>query len=114
MSEVNISLYELLNICFGTPQQATVNFSALHALVHAVLKQLGLGEVRILWSDSSPADTLIGRDPVTEDGQLQVQLQKTASPGDGNGTAAELESKLRSHIQSCEDGVSKVREIKHK
>jgi len=44
MSEEMISLFELLDLAIGTPQKGSVNFSALHALLHAVLRQLHVQE----------------------------------------------------------------------
>ncbi|XP_056257211.1 glutamine-rich protein 2 isoform X2 [Seriola aureovittata] len=129
MSEDNITLYDLLNLSIGTPQQGAVNFSALHPLLHAVLKHLGIREMRIRWSDSTPGDahtdalmgvTGPGEDRHTEEEQLQLegdmkhdvqpsiellQQQITSSAAD--------ESKLRSRIQTCEDGVSKAMRLIH-
>ncbi|XP_045893508.1 glutamine-rich protein 2 isoform X1 [Micropterus dolomieu] len=53
MSEENISLYELLNLSIGT-QRGAVNFGALHALLHAVLKQLDIREMETRWRDTPP------------------------------------------------------------
>ncbi|KAM7371432.1 hypothetical protein PAMP_008679 [Pampus punctatissimus] len=54
MSEESISLYDLLNLSIGTPQRGAVNFSALHELLHAVLRQLGIREMKIRWRESPP------------------------------------------------------------
>ncbi|KAM7387558.1 hypothetical protein PAMA_009939 [Pampus argenteus] len=54
MSEESISLYDLLNVSIGTPQRGAVNFSALHELLHAVLRQLGIREMKIRWTESPP------------------------------------------------------------
>lgn len=56
MSEENISLYELLNLSIGSPQRGAVNFSALHALLHAVLGQLDVREMKTRWRSAPPGE----------------------------------------------------------
>ncbi|XP_015248886.1 PREDICTED: glutamine-rich protein 2-like [Cyprinodon variegatus] len=46
----NISLWELLEESLGPTHSGSVNFSALHALLQAVLQQLDLREVKTSWS----------------------------------------------------------------
>ncbi|GAA6222132.1 glutamine-rich protein 2-like isoform X1 [Lates japonicus] len=136
MSEENITLFDLLNLSIGTPQQGAVNFSALHALLHAVLRQLGVRELKIQWRNSHPGDADTGA-PVGVSGprhsgeeQLQIEgdretevqpgteLQErttssSVAPTRSSGTAADGQSELRSRIQTCEDGVSKAMRLIH-
>ncbi|XP_039680355.1 glutamine-rich protein 2 isoform X3 [Perca fluviatilis] len=56
MSEENISLFQLLDLAIGTPQRGAVNFSALHALLHAVLRQLDIPEMKTPFRDTPPGD----------------------------------------------------------
>ena len=133
MSEESISLYDLLNLSIGAPQTGAVNFTALHELLHAVLSQLGLREMKIRWKEIPPG--LGGRgypEPLTEvsgaeqDGRAEEKLhraqrgmsaaEREAQPGTellertpSSGTAADGQRRLQTRIQSCEDGVSKVR-----
>ncbi|XP_040918160.1 glutamine-rich protein 2 [Toxotes jaculatrix] len=125
MSEENISLYDLLNLSIGTPQLGAVNFGALHALLHAVLMQLGIREKKIRWRSSHPGDThtdaldrhTAGERLQVEGGieqdvqpatELQERIVSTSSPPPSSGTAADGQAKLLSRIQTCEDGVSKA------
>ncbi|XP_029282746.1 glutamine-rich protein 2 [Cottoperca gobio] len=133
MSEENISLFDLLNLAIGTPQKGAVNFSALHALLNAVLRQLDIREVKTEWRDTSPGDgrpdapvgvpAHIQEDRHTEQVELRAQTdsstvdqevqpgnelqERTASPG----PAAGGQGRLLSRIQTCEDGVSKAMKI---
>ncbi|XP_034448539.1 uncharacterized protein LOC117765981 [Hippoglossus hippoglossus] len=132
MSEDVFTLDELLDLSIGTPQ-GTVNFTALHALLHALLRQLGIRELKTRWRDSPSGRTAGGVPGPAEVGPLQVegdveQLQEQAAsdpgsspgtelqeraasasdPGSSPGAAAAEDEKLRSRIQSCEDGVSEA------
>ncbi|XP_047427693.1 glutamine-rich protein 2 isoform X2 [Mugil cephalus] len=139
MSEGNISLCDLLNLSIGSPQRGSVNFSALHALLLAVLKQLNIREVRTPWRDSplddrptralegGPADTeedrlteeeqrdvsaLVVVQPGTElQDELRAASPTSATPTPDTGPAADDQSKLRSRIQTCEDNLSKAMEL---
>ncbi|XP_041812331.1 uncharacterized protein LOC121620367 [Chelmon rostratus] len=133
MSEETISLYDLLNLSIGTPQQGAVNFSALHALLHAVLRQLDIREMKTRWRDTPPGggplDAAAGvtapkRDQhAEEDGytgqgdtaehaaQPGTELREriaSSSPTPSSGPAADDHWKIRSRIQTCEDDVSKA------
>ncbi|XP_069381650.1 cytospin-A-like isoform X2 [Paralichthys olivaceus] len=123
MSEDVVTLEGLLDLSIGTPQ-GTVNFTALHALLHALLRQLGIRELETRWRDSLSGHTAVGVPGSAEVGPLQVEgdvepearpgseLQERAAsasdPGSSPGTAAAEDEKLRSRIQSCEDGVSEA------
>ncbi|XP_034062019.1 uncharacterized protein LOC117539799 isoform X2 [Gymnodraco acuticeps] len=50
----NISLVDLLNLAIGTPSKGAVNFSALYALLNAILRQLDIRELKTEWTDTSP------------------------------------------------------------
>ncbi|KAL7377980.1 hypothetical protein ABVT39_006938 [Epinephelus coioides] len=105
MSEENISLFDLLNLSIGTPERGAVNFSALHALLHAVLKQLGIREMKTRWRDPPPGDALMGVTAPKEghhtEEETGTELQERISP-----TPSSVQ--LQSRIQTCEDDVSKV------
>ncbi|XP_032393013.1 glutamine-rich protein 2 isoform X1 [Etheostoma spectabile] len=125
MSEENISLFELLDLAIGTPQRGAVNFSALHALLHAVLGQLDIRELKTPFRDAHP-DALVGVTPPqldydTEGEQHQldgdistVQQEREASsssPTPSSGPAATDQWRLHSRIQTCEDGVAKAMKL---
>ncbi|XP_044188527.1 glutamine-rich protein 2 isoform X3 [Thunnus albacares] len=135
MSEEGISLYELLNLSIGTPQTGAVNFSALHELLHAVLKQLGLREMKIRWKELPPGlggrghpEPLMEVSGTEQDSDTEEKLHRTqrgmsaaereAQPGTellertpSSGTAADGQRRLQTRIQSCEDGVSKAMKL---
>ncbi|KAJ7316057.1 hypothetical protein JRQ81_002219 [Phrynocephalus forsythii] len=43
---VDVSLYELADLSIGTPEIGIVNFNALHALLHAILRHLNLEDIK--------------------------------------------------------------------
>nr|XP_032648858.1 uncharacterized protein C16orf96 homolog [Chelonoidis abingdonii] len=49
-----ISLLELADLSIGTPEIGVVNFNALHALLHAIIKQLNLQDVKAEMHDEKP------------------------------------------------------------
>ncbi|XP_070703471.1 glutamine-rich protein 2-like [Pempheris klunzingeri] len=132
MSEGNISLYDLLNLSIGAPQQGAVNFSALHALLHAVLGQLGVREMKTRWTDTPPGE---GRPPapvgvttaaqdhrtweqltqrdISPDTKLQDPTASSSSPtpssssSSSSGPAGDGQRRLR----TCEDGVSQAMKL---
>lgn len=126
-------MLDLLNLAIGTPQKGAVNFSALHALLHAVLRQLDIGDMMTRWRDTPPGDALVGvtapkqdhhieeeqhraqRDVSTVEQEiqpgteLQERIASSSSPTPSSGPSADRQLSLRSRIQICEDDVSKVR-----
>ncbi|XP_010770570.1 uncharacterized protein [Notothenia coriiceps] len=86
----NISLVDLLNLAIGTPSKGAVNFSALYALLNAILRQLNIRELKTGWTDTSPRDgtpeslvavpSLQQVDKHTEEGEKQ-QVQSDISTG---------------------------------
>lgn len=46
-----ISLIDLLNESIGSPESGSVNFRALYALLHALLENLHLQQVRTVWGE---------------------------------------------------------------
>ena len=100
MSEDVFTLEELLDLSIGTPQ-GTVNFTALHALLHAVLRQLGIRGLKTRWRDS-PSGRTAGAVPGTaEGGPLQVegdveQLQERAASDPGSSPGTELQERAAS------------------
>lgn len=115
-------MYDLLNLSIGTPQKGAVNFNALHVLLHAVLRQLNIQEMKTRWRDAPPGgehtDVLVGvteQDHHTEEGGYQEdsveQEDRTAassSPNPWSSSGADGQETLQSRIQTCEDEVSKV------
>ncbi|XP_035852923.1 glutamine-rich protein 2 isoform X3 [Sander lucioperca] len=136
MSEESISLFQLLDLAIGTPQRGAVNFSALHALLHAVLRQLDIREIKTPFRVTPPGDihpvALVGvttpqLDHDTEEEQHQVhrdistveqevqpgtdlkeRAASSSSPTPSSGPAATDQWTLQSRIQTCEDGVAKA------
>lgn len=104
MSERSISLHELLNLSIGPPRMSSVNFGALHALLLAVLKELGIQEQTSPWRDSSPRGK-------AEEFSAQTQEEEEEEEGDSHLQRHGWEARagLPSSIQSLEDGVSEVR-----
>lgn len=136
MSEESISLYDLLNVSIGTPQVGAVNFSALHALLHAVLQQLDIQQVKTRWRSAAPGDghpdALVAGTASEEDlqagsgqginqgnnGEQEVQpappvqqegMEASPSPTSSSSRAADHQTGLLPRVQSCEEDVSKVR-----
>lgn len=136
MSEESISLYDLLNVSIGTPQVGAVNFSALHALLHAVLKQLDIQQVKTRWRSAAPGDgqpdALVAVTASEEDlqagsgqginqgnnGEQEVQpappvrqegMEASPSPTSSSSRAADHQMSLLPRVRSCEEDVSKVR-----
>lgn len=111
MSE-EVSLYDLLNLSIGTPQKSSVNFGALHSLLLALLKHLNLREVKTRWRDSSSG--YWSPDLTAADEEVQVEVQpdtdfqnRAATPSCPGPDPDQLN--LLSRIQTCEDGLSKVK-----
>lgn len=116
----DISLYDLLNVSIGTPQVGAVNFSALHALLHAVLEQLDIQQIKIRWRSPAPGDGQPGA-PVEVTGrqagpgrcndevQPGTEQQEGAEVSPSSGRAEDLQLSLLPRVQSCEEDVSKVR-----
>ncbi|XP_034396077.1 glutamine-rich protein 2 isoform X2 [Cyclopterus lumpus] len=96
MSEEMVSLFELLNLAIGTPQKGAVNFSALHALLHAVLRQLDVQETP--WSDGPGGGEEEGGEEQRTPGQRDVSpgQQQPQEPGPA----------ASSSIPTREDGVA--------
>ncbi|XP_059204386.1 glutamine-rich protein 2 [Centropristis striata] len=130
MSEQNISLFDLLNLAIETPHKGAVNFSALHALLHAVLRQLGIREMKTRWRDTPPGEeyqdalegiTALEQDQHPEEDPLRAQrdisvaeqevqpgteLQERVAPTSRPASGGQW--RFESRIQTCEDGVSKA------
>lgn len=125
MSEETISLYDLLNVSIGTPQVGAVNFSALHALLHAVLEQLDIQQVQIRWRSDGHPDALAaseedlqagegqdmdqGEQEVQPGSEQQERREASSSPTSPSSRAADHRRSLVSRVQSCEEDMSKVR-----
>lgn len=120
MSDGIISLFDLLNVSIGTPQVGAVNFSALHALLHAVLQQLDIQHVQIRWRSPAPGhgrpDALVeatgfqaGDGGDNDEVQPGTEQQEAIEGSSSSGRAADLQRSLLPRVQSCEEDVSKVR-----
>lgn len=109
------TLFDLLNDAIETPHKGVVNFSALHALLHAVLRRLDARDAP--WKDARDTPWKDARDTPWRDperggaGELKVEpgeelQQRIASPSSSSGPAA---GDQLTRIRTCEDGVFKVR-----
>ncbi|XP_069050565.1 uncharacterized protein C16orf96 isoform X4 [Lepisosteus oculatus] len=49
-----VSLFDLANLAIGSPEVGAVNFNALHALLHAILRHLKIEDVTAEWRDEEP------------------------------------------------------------
>ncbi|XP_063759396.1 uncharacterized protein LOC134877720 isoform X2 [Eleginops maclovinus] len=136
----NVSLVDLLNLAIGTPQKGAVNFSALYALLNAILRQLDIREMKTGWTDTSPRDGLPdalvaiiaskqedksmdeeGKQWVQSDIstglevqpgiELQQQVDSSMSLVPSSGTAVEDQGELLCRIQTCEDGLSEAMKL---
>ncbi|XP_066498699.1 glutamine-rich protein 2 isoform X1 [Hoplias malabaricus] len=54
----DISLFDLVNVSIGTPEPGSVNFGALHTLLHAILEHLHIQHLGAVWRGEDE-----GRDP---------------------------------------------------
>lgn len=125
----DISLHELLDLSIGTPDVGSVNFSALHTLLHAILGHLKIERVTTTWKEAdndhdSPTQTkvlLLDKSSpyrVMEEKLRRMEEQMRAL--EALPSASELMSsdaplsdmwtlmQLRGKAQANEDGVSKV------
>lgn len=114
MSEESISLCDLLDVSIGTPQVGAVNFSALHALLHAVLKQLDIQQVKTRWRSTAPGtaseeDLPAGDGQEVQPGSEQQAGTEAPSPTSSSSRAADSRMSLLPRVQSCEEDASKVR-----
>ncbi|XP_051743965.1 uncharacterized protein C16orf96 isoform X7 [Ctenopharyngodon idella] len=128
----DISLHELLDLSIGTPDVGSVNFSALHSLLHAILGHLKIERVTTTWKEAnndhdSPTQTkvlLLDKSSpyrVMEEKLLRMEEQMRAL--EALPSASELMSsdtalsdmwtrmQLRSKAQANEDGVSKCMDL---
>lgn len=119
MEVENISLFELLNLSIGTTQRGSVNFSALYALLLAVLKKLGVLELQTQWKELHPEHSdphgsvdVSDRDRAPEGEEVltdtEADPQVLQRRDDSGASDPDGDERLRSRIQTCEDGLSKV------
>ncbi|KAM3597472.1 uncharacterized protein V6R79_005064 [Siganus canaliculatus] len=127
MSERSISLLDLLNVSIGTPHMGAVNFEALHALLHAVLTQLDIQEMKTQWRDTPlrdgppdpqqehPTGTGSGIvEDTVEQGdhpgsELQERVSSSPTPSASSPRPVpNVQRGLGSRIQTCEEDVSRV------
>lgn len=81
---VDISLFDLVNLSIGTPEPGSVQFNALHTLLHAVIKHLNIQDVRTEW--------FIERHPSRD---FPAPLDAQAVPRDMPSPYHHMEGKLR-------------------
>ncbi|XP_067238798.1 golgin subfamily A member 2 isoform X5 [Chanodichthys erythropterus] len=128
----DISLHELLDLSIGTPDVGSVNFSALHTLLHAILGHLKIERVTTTWKEAdndhdSPTQTkvlLLDKSSpyrVMEEKLRRMEEQMRAL--EALPSASELMSsdaplsdmwtlmQLRGKAQANEDGVSKCMDL---
>lgn len=80
----DISLFDLVNLSIGTPDPGSVQFNALHTLLHALIKHLNIQDVRTEW--------FIERDPSRD---LPAPPDAQAVPRDMPSPYHHMEGKLR-------------------
>ncbi|XP_075374750.1 glutamine-rich protein 2 isoform X2 [Mycteria americana] len=76
-----LSLSQLLDVAIGTPEVGAVNFTALHSLLQAMLRHLGLQELPAQEQGHSPTP-LLGRDQPAE---AHSGLEKKGDRAQGTG-----------------------------
>lgn len=125
----DISLHELLDLSIGTPDVGSVNFSALHTLLHAILGHLKIERVTTTWKEadddhdstaqtkvllldkSSPYRVMEEKLRRMEEQMRALEALPSASELMGSDTALSdmwTLMQLRRKAQGNEDGVSKV------
>lgn len=130
----DISLHELLDLSIGTPDVGSVNFSAMHALLNAILGHLKIEGITTAWKDvdhhqggssQSKAFTLDKSSPYAVMEEKVRRMEEQMSVLESLPSASQLLRsdsavndmwslmQLRRKTQSNEDGVSKVRPPLH-
>ncbi|RXN06688.1 glutamine-rich 2-like protein [Labeo rohita] len=124
----DISLRELVDLSIGTPDVGSVNFSALHTLLHAILGHLKIERVTTTWKEvdndhdspsqtkallldsSSPYRAMEEKVRRMEEQMCALEALPSASELMGSDTALSdmwTLMQLRRKAQANEDGVSK-------
>lgn len=130
-----ISLFDLVNLSVGTPDAGSVNFNALHTLLHAVVRHLDIQNVTAEWTGENG-----GRKPPDPSQQMPLprgkpgpyhhmedklrQIEKQIAAFETLPSATDLLARTKSgtspvsdmwqlmqlhrKVQASEDGVSKV------
>ncbi|XP_067837579.1 uncharacterized protein C16orf96-like, partial [Heptranchias perlo] len=96
---VSISLFDLTNLSINYPEPGVVNFLALHSLLHAIIKHLGIQDVR---TEGEPDLFKPPSNPIAV-GSPHQQPDTPASVGKKVGPYQELEQKLRDVEQQVQD-----------
>ncbi|XP_072737209.1 glutamine-rich protein 2 isoform X3 [Ciconia boyciana] len=76
-----LSLSQLLDVAIGTPEVGAVNFTALHSLLQAMLRHLGLQELPAQEQGHSPIPLLRGDQPA----EAHSGLEKKGDRAQGTG-----------------------------
>ncbi|XP_055079750.1 glutamine-rich protein 2 [Periophthalmus magnuspinnatus] len=121
MADENISLYDLLNLSISSPRQGLVNFRAMYTLLHSILRQLGIRDITVSFSDTSPGESTL--EPQTEEGEPRSRTgepRETDPPETGQGTTQEsvgndkhfleLIQRIEKQTDQLQDN---VRELRH-
>lgn len=123
-----LSLSQLLDVAIGTPEVGAVNFTALHGLLQAMLRHLGLQDLPAQEWGHSPTPLLGGHQPAEAHPGLEKKgdraqgtgqqprepgepgkdpLQGTASGPQVASVAADVEQ-MQKKIETNESSISKV------
>ncbi|XP_049323990.1 glutamine-rich protein 2 isoform X2 [Astyanax mexicanus] len=123
----DISLFDLVNASIGTPEPGAVNFSALHALLHAMLEHLNIQDVSAVWKDSDagrgPGESPLSagcpqnpyrgmQDKLQHIEQQLAALERLPSGSEllaGSGSVNDVWQllQLRRRVEGSEDGVTR-------
>ncbi|KAJ0058529.1 hypothetical protein NL108_016381 [Boleophthalmus pectinirostris] len=126
MADEDISLYNLLNLSITSPGQGTVNFRALYALLHGILRQLDLRDITVSFSDTGPQKsppeprTEAEGEPRSRTGGPRETEETEDPPGTGPGSTQEsvgddkhvleLIHRIQKQTEHLQDN---VRELRH-
>eukprot|EP00061_Rhincodon_typus_P004272 g22179.t1 len=102
---VTISLFDLANLSISHPEPGMVNFLALHSLLHAILKTLGIQHVQTEEPELFQLLDSTGRAPLTSSpSPLQEQpLRPEPRGARSRGPYQQLEEKLRDVEQQVQE-----------
>ncbi|XP_063077121.1 glutamine-rich protein 2 [Engraulis encrasicolus] len=86
----DISLFDLVNLSIGTPEPGAVQFNALHTLLHALIKQLNIQDVKTEWMDPESGRDFKTPPPST----LEVPREKPSPYHHMEGKLRQIEKQL--------------------
>uniref|UniRef100_A0A8D1G8Q6 DUF4795 domain-containing protein n=1 Tax=Sus scrofa TaxID=9823 RepID=A0A8D1G8Q6_PIG len=92
----SVSLRELADLAIGTPEVGAVNFTALHTLIVAMLKNLNLQEARINYQAQLPEQSRSFETPRASSSTPQLPVSKERRRSSVSGAPPQaLESKVK-------------------